>query len=91
MTTELNLQLVSRHPPISLQISLAGRIHDDRRQRRRRGIAVPAACVALGVEIVAQRLLVEARLRPAGLIGSAAQKRELSGVMTSSIRMMRPS
>src|SRR4029079_881844 len=38
------------------------------RQRRGRGVAVPAAGAALGVEVVAQRLLVEAGLRRAGLV-----------------------
>src|SRR5262249_2946540 len=40
-----------------------------RRQRRRRGIAIPAAGAALGVKIIAQGLLVETRLRLAGLVG----------------------
>ena len=62
------MQLAPRHPPIGLEIALAGRLHHARRQRRRRGVAVPAAGAALGVEIVAQRLLVEARLRLAGLV-----------------------
>src|SRR4051812_46754271 len=46
-------------PPIGFQIPLAGRLHHARRQRRWRGVAVPAAGAALDVEIVAQRLLVE--------------------------------
>src|SRR3981081_3871500 len=58
-----------RHAAIGLEIALAGGIHHACRQRRRRrGIAVPAAGAALGVEIIAQRLLVEARLRLPGLI-----------------------
>src|SRR3977135_3409893 len=56
-----------RHAPIGFEIALAGGVHHACRQRRR-GIAVPAAGAALGVEIIAQRLLVEARLRLPGLI-----------------------
>src|ERR1019366_9930415 len=54
---------------VSLEIALAGGLHDACRQRRRRRLAVPAAGAALGVEIIAQRLLVETRLRLAGVIG----------------------
>src|SRR4051794_36862605 len=57
-----------RHAPVRFEITLAGRIHHAGRQRRRWGVAVPAAGLALGVEIVAQRLLVEARLALAGLV-----------------------
>src|SRR5437016_1938643 len=66
--TGLDCEFTSRHPPKSLQVALAGGVDDAGRQRRGRGVAVPAAGAALGVEIVAQRLLVEARLRLAGLV-----------------------
>src|SRR3954463_1976202 len=51
--------------PVRLEIALAGGIDHAVRQWRRRGVAVPAAGGPLDVEIIAQRLLVEARLRPA--------------------------
>src|SRR5712671_1837213 len=51
---ELGREIRTRHPPIRLQIAFAGGIHDAFRQRRRRGVAVPAAGAALGVEIIAQ-------------------------------------
>ena len=54
---------------IGIEIALAGGVDDGGGQRRRRGFAVPAAGAPLSVEIVAQRLLVETGLRPAGLIG----------------------
>src|SRR6185369_11338621 len=66
--TQLDRQLTSRHPPIRFEIPLARRVHHAVRQRRGRGVAVPAAGAALGVEIVTQRLLVEGGLWPAGLV-----------------------
>src|SRR6202012_5009755 len=63
------LQLGPGDAAIGLQIALAGGVDDACRQRRRRGFAVPAAGVAFDVEIIAQRLLVEARLWLAGRIG----------------------
>src|ERR1700736_4086610 len=66
--TGLNLEFAVRHPPISLEIKLARCVDDARGQGWRRGVAIPAADVALGVEIVAQRLLVETRLRLAGFV-----------------------
>src|SRR5262245_21660171 len=63
-----NLQLAPRHAPIRLKIALARRLHHAGRQRRRRRVAVPAAGAALAVEIIAQRLLVEAWLRLTGLV-----------------------
>src|SRR3974390_3546999 len=60
---------MSRDAPESFEIALAGGIHDAFRQRWRRRIAVPAAGAALRLEIIAQRLLVEACLRPAWLPG----------------------
>src|SRR4029077_2365885 len=67
--TNLDTQLPARDAPIRFQIALAGGVHDMCGQRRRWRIAVPAAGAALGIEMVAQRLLVETRLRPAGLVG----------------------
>src|SRR5262249_48894422 len=51
---------------IGIEIAPAGRFDDFGRQLGRRRVAVPAAGVALDVEPVAQRLLVEAGLRIAG-------------------------
>src|SRR3569832_216383 len=67
-TKTLDRQLFPRHPPIRLQIALAGGVDDALRQSGRRRIADPAAGVAFDIEVVAQWLLVEARLRPARLI-----------------------
>src|ERR1700689_5103564 len=67
--TASNCKLTPRNPAISLEITLAGGVNDLGGQWRRRCIAVPAAGAALGVEIIAQRLLVEARLRPARRVG----------------------
>src|SRR3981081_2442335 len=66
--TALDAQLTPRNPSIRFQIPFLARAPHARRQRRRRGVAVPAAGATLGVEIVAQRLLVETRLRLAGLV-----------------------
>src|SRR4030081_209715 len=46
--TRLSLQLVPRHAPVGFEIALAGRIDHAGRQRRRRGVAVPAAGFPLG-------------------------------------------
>src|SRR6185503_17565899 len=46
-----------------IQITLAGCANDVRRQGRRRSFAIPATRATLVIEIVAKRLLVEARLR----------------------------
>src|SRR5581483_432639 len=59
----LYLEIVASDAAIGFEIAPAGRIHDAGRQWRRRRFAVPAAGATLGVEIIAQRLLVEARLR----------------------------
>src|SRR5262245_56018051 len=67
--TALDYELLPRDPPVGLQITLAGGVDDMCGQKWRRGVAIPAAGAALGVEIVAQRLLVKTRLRPAGLVG----------------------
>src|SRR5512138_2191316 len=66
--TGLDLQLIPRYPAVRFEIALAGRVHHAVGQGRRRRVAVPAAGLSLGVEIVAQRLLVERRLRPARLV-----------------------
>src|SRR6516164_4025635 len=50
----------------AVPVAVAGRGDDVGGQRRGRGLAIPSAGTALGVEPVAQRLLVEARLRAAG-------------------------
>src|SRR6187401_2297414 len=63
-----NREISPRHPAIRFQIALARGVDDAGGQRWRRGVAVPAAGAALGVEVVAQRLLVEARLRLAGFV-----------------------
>src|SRR5436305_1085922 len=68
LVTVLDLQVAPGYPPIRFEIPLARRIDHAVRQRWRRGVAVPAAGAALRVEIVAQRLLVEGWLRPAGLV-----------------------
>src|SRR4051812_22248548 len=72
--TVSHCQLATRHPSIRLEIPLAGGVHHAGRQGRRRGVAVPAAGAALGVEIIAQRLLVETRLRLAGLVDVSGPK-----------------
>src|SRR6266702_1267774 len=66
--TESDFEFASRHAPICLDVALARRIDNAGGQGWWRGVAVPPAGVALGVEIVAQRLLVEARLRLAGFV-----------------------
>src|SRR5437660_4835840 len=68
LKTKSDLQLTPRHAPIRFEIPLARRIHHAVGQRRGRRVAVPAAGATLGIEIVAQRLLVEGGLRPAGLV-----------------------
>src|SRR5439155_21080393 len=65
----LDGELTTRDAAIGLEIARAGGVYHARRQRRRRRLAVPAAAAALGVEIIAQRLLVEARLRLAWSVG----------------------
>src|ERR1700754_4907143 len=53
---------------VRLEVTLARRVHHARRQWRRWSVAVPAAGAPFRIEIIAQRLLVEARLRPAGRV-----------------------
>src|SRR5260370_24267973 len=66
--TVSDAELAASNPAIGIEITLAGGVDDFGGQGWRRGVAVPAAGAALRVEIVAQRLLVEARLRLAGLV-----------------------
>src|SRR5882762_8462613 len=47
---------------IGVEIALAGRLHHAVGERRGRRFAVPAAGAPPGIEIIAQRLLVETRL-----------------------------
>src|SRR4030095_3099604 len=75
----------------------AGGVDDLGRQARRGRIAVPAAGMALDIEPVGQGLAVGGlvpvcRLDDVWRCGwpSSGQKRELSGVMTSSISRMSP-
>src|SRR5712692_6738594 len=62
------IQRATRKPPVCLHVPLARRLHHFPRERRRRGIPVPLALLLQTREIVAQRLLVEARLAPAGRV-----------------------
>src|SRR6202163_4550426 len=61
--TRLDCELTAGGASIRLEIALAGGAHHAVRQRWRRGVAIPAAGATLGLEIIAQRLLVETRLR----------------------------
>src|SRR4051812_28846128 len=51
-----------------IQVAGAGRQDDGRGQARRRGFPIPLAPLAFAIEIVAQRLLVEAWLAAAWLV-----------------------
>src|SRR2546421_6845237 len=62
------LQLLPGNQSIRLQIPLARRLYHLRGQRRRRRVPVPRALLLQPRQVVAQRLFVEARLAPAGLI-----------------------
>src|SRR3954470_13237603 len=55
-------------PVEGVEIAEAGRLDHAHRERGTRGLAIPPAGTPFGVQIVAQGLLVEARLRTAGLI-----------------------
>src|SRR4051794_6688960 len=67
MTTS-NCQLMAGDAAVSLEIAFAGGVNDAGWQRWWRRFAIPAACPALDVKVVAQRLLVETRLRLTGLV-----------------------
>src|SRR5947208_16986078 len=54
--------------PVGVQVAEARRLHHRIGKARRRRLSVPTAGTTLGVEVVPQRLLVEARLRLAGYI-----------------------
>src|SRR5690242_7009485 len=47
---------------VDIQVTRRCGAHDMRREGRRWGLAVPASCLSLTLQIVAQRLLVEAGL-----------------------------
>src|SRR5688572_30202133 len=51
-----------------IEVPPARRVHHSGREPRRRRLAVPSPRAAFAVEVVAQRLLVEARLRPSGCV-----------------------
>src|SRR5947209_6639667 len=59
---------MARDAAIGLEVAFAGGIHDAGRQRRGWRVAVPPPGAALRVEVVAERLLVEARLRLTWLV-----------------------
>src|SRR5207247_5634883 len=63
-----NLQGLPRDQAVRLPIALARRLHDLRRQRWWRRVAVPLPLLLQAREVVAQRLLVEARLAPPWLV-----------------------
>src|SRR5689334_8455954 len=62
------LERTAGQASVGFEVALARRIDYLRRQLRRGRVAVPAAGMALDIEPVAQRLLVEAGLRLAGLV-----------------------
>src|SRR5947208_3856134 len=66
--SRFNLQRLPRDQAERLPIPLARRLHHLQRQRRRRGIAVPLPLLLQARQVVAQRLLVEARLRASRLV-----------------------
>src|SRR6267378_5621019 len=63
-----DIQSATRNPIVRLQVPLTRRLHDLPWQRRRRGVPVPLALLLETREVIAQRLLVEARLAPAGRV-----------------------
>src|SRR5439155_1436766 len=72
------LQYFPGDPSIRLQVPLARCLHDLPRKGRRRGVAVPLAVLLQTREVIAQRLLVEARLAPAGRVPVGGSSRALS-------------
>src|SRR5688572_12191760 len=62
------IQWSSRDEPVRLEVSLARRLDNALGQRGSGRVAVPASGLALTVEVIAQRLLVEARLAATWLI-----------------------
>src|SRR4029079_9497158 len=63
-----NIELTAGDTAIGLEIALAGGLEDAGGQGRCRRFAVPAAGATLRIEVIAQRLLVEARLRLTGSV-----------------------
>src|SRR2546425_13319916 len=64
----IHLQVLPRDQSVRFQVPPSGRLDDLRRQRRRRRVAVPLPLLLQAREVVAQRLLVEARLAPPWLV-----------------------
>src|SRR5207249_5496072 len=62
------LQTPAGKAEVGLEVPLARCLHDPPRKGRRRGGAVPLADLLQTREVIAQRLLVEARLAPAGRV-----------------------
>src|SRR6266498_4622174 len=62
------LQALASDPSVGLQVPLARLPHHVGGQRRRRRVAVPASLLLQAREVVAQRLLVEARLAAPRLV-----------------------
>src|SRR5256885_1842966 len=76
--SRFDLQGLSGDQAVRLEIARARRLHDLRRQRRRRGIAVPLPLLLQPRQVVAQRLVVEARLRASPLLaGRPAEARRV--------------
>src|SRR5256885_14508467 len=63
-----NLKGLPSDQSVRLPIPLARRLHYLRGQRRRRCVAVPLPLPLQTRQVIAQRLLVEARLRPSRLV-----------------------
>src|SRR3989449_1459605 len=74
----IHLQVLPCDQSVRLEVPLARRPDHLRRQRRGRRVAVPLAFLLQAGEIIAQRLLVEARLALAGPV--AVRRPEPRGV-----------
>src|SRR2546429_8444956 len=61
---------VARDQAVRLEIARARRLHDLRWQRRRRRVAVPLPLLLQPRQVIAQWLLVEARLRASRLVAA---------------------
>src|SRR5579862_3167032 len=57
------MQLFTGDPPVGIEVPHAGGFDDLRGKRWRRRVSVPAASLSLAIEIIAERLLIEAGLR----------------------------
>src|SRR3989442_7249917 len=64
----IHLQVLPRDQSVRFQVPPSGRLDDLRRQRRRRRVALPLPLLLQAREVVAQQLLVEARLAPPWLV-----------------------